>query len=100
MHAQIYVPPPDDESREQILRLELRKMPVQQGGVDLGRLTQATVGFSGAEIVAVCSEAAMLAIEEGADCLSEAHLAAAASEIKPQITRAMLDFYEQFAAKQ
>ncbi len=75
-------------------------MPVQEGGLDVARLTQLTCGFSGAEIVAVCSEAAMMAIEEGADCVSARHLEAAAAEVKPQITRSMLEFYENFAEKQ
>lgn len=75
-------------------------MPVHGDGLDASRLTRLTDGFSGAEIVAVCSEAAMLAIEEGSDCLSQRHLEAAAAEVKPQITQSMLDFYENFAQKQ
>lgn len=93
------MPPPDEESRAQILQIELRKMPVSSG-LDISRLTQLTSGFSGAEIVAVCSEAAMMAVEEGAEWLSQRLLEAAAAEVKPQITRSMLDFYENFADKQ
>ncbi len=91
------MPPPDDQSREQILRLELRKMPVEPG-VDFARLVELTRGFSGAEIVAVGSEAAMLAIEQDAQVLTQESLEAAARGITPQITAGMLDFYEKFAA--
>lgn len=95
---QIYVPPPDEQSREQILRIELRKMPVERD-VDLARLVALTAGFSGAEIVAVGSEAAMLAVEQDAPSLSQADLEAAARGIKPQITASMLEFYENYTAK-
>eukprot|EP01034_Spumella_vulgaris_P022298 gene22298-28414_t len=99
----IYVPPPDSLSREQILRIELRKMPVRDNPdgspLDLPRLVRLSEGFSGAEIVAVTSEAAMLAIEEDCTQLGEDHLLTAIAGIKPQITASMLQFYETFSAK-
>jgi hypothetical protein len=39
----------------------------------------------------------MLAIEEQQECLSYRHLAAAIQAVKPQITPAMLRFYENCA---
>lgn len=95
---QIYVPPPDDASRAQILQLELRKMPLE-GEFPYDALVQKTVGFSGAEIVGACSEAAMLAIEAGALYLRPEHLFAAIAAVKPQITETMLQFYRNCAAK-
>ncbi len=92
------MPPPDEQSREQILSIELRKMPLQQP-IDLPGLVAASAGFSGAELVAVCSEAAMLAIEQDRQFLSQEHLSAAVRGIKPQITAQMLEFYEDFAAR-
>ena len=95
---QIYVPPPDEGSRLQILQLELSKMPLQDE-IDLPALVQRTAGFSGAEIVGVCSEAAMLAIEAGEQYLRPEHLFAATAAVKPQITEEMLQFYQSCAAK-
>jgi SpoVK/Ycf46/Vps4 family AAA+-type ATPase len=94
---QIYVPPPDDESRLQILQLELRKMPLT-GNFNYPEMVVKTAGFSGAEVVAVCSEAAMLAIEEKSRCMRYEHMLTAIQEVKPQITPQMLQFYKSCAA--
>lgn len=95
--TQIYVPPPDEGSREQILKLELKKMPLQ-GEFDYAELVTLTAGFSGAEIVGACSEAAMLAIEEDCAFLHPRHLLTAVRSVKPQITETMLQFYKSCAA--
>lgn len=66
---------------------------------DLGMLVRLTEGFSGAEIVAACAEAAMLAIEEGRSTLSLSHLEAAIRAVQPQITAEMLQFYRTVATQ-
>lgn len=97
---QIYVPPPDEASREQILQLELVRMPSWELiPADLELLVRLTKGFSGAEIVAACAEAAMLAIEEGCNTLSLSHLEAAIRAVQPQITAEMLQFYRTVATQ-
>ena len=60
-------------------------------------------GFSGAELIAVCKDAALLALEEDESTASNQmprihmrHLLKSAGAHKPQITPAMLDFYESF----
>ena len=89
----VYVPPPDAASREAILRLEMKKMPVCDT-VDMSELVEVTEGFSGAEVVAVTTEAAMLAMDEEAGQVLPSHLRKALGDIKPQITAEMLHFYE------
>lgn len=64
--------------------------------IDLSVLVELTRGFSGAEVVAVSSEAALQALEENADTVSFHHIQAAARKMKPQITDDMLAFYENF----
>jgi len=91
------VPPPDDASRLQILQIELKKMPLE-GEFNYSELVQLTNGFSGAEMVGACSEAAMLAIEAQAQCLHYEHLLQAIRAVKPQITPTMLQFYKSCAA--
>jgi len=66
---------------------------------DMGLLVRLTEGFSGAEIVAACSEAAMLAIDEGRHTLSLTHLEAAIRAVQPQISAEMLHFYRTVAAQ-
>ncbi len=95
----IYVPPPDRESRMDILKLSLKKMPYEEGILDFGKLADLTEGFSGAEVVTICREAAMIAIErdlENASSIDMSHLSEAIGRWKPQITESMLSFYRNF----
>uniref|UniRef100_A0A915IP63 AAA+ ATPase domain-containing protein n=1 Tax=Romanomermis culicivorax TaxID=13658 RepID=A0A915IP63_ROMCU len=59
----IYIPLPDEPSRVQILRANLRKSPVSKD-VDLTFLARMTTGFSGADLTEICQRACKLAIRE------------------------------------
>lgn len=59
----IYIPLPDEPSRLQIFKANLRKTPIAKE-VDLGFLAKSTVGFSGADITEICQRACKLAIRE------------------------------------
>jgi proteasome regulatory subunit len=60
----IEVPEPDDEGREQILRIHSREMNLDED-VDLADLAGETEGFSGAELESLATEAGMFAIRDG-----------------------------------
>jgi AAA family ATPase len=91
----IYVPPPDAGSRLQILEGQLKRIPCAPG-LNYTDLVEKTRGFSGAEVVAVCNEAALAAIEEGREAVAAEHLMQAVAATKPQITPDVINFYEQF----
>lgn len=97
----IYVCPPDAESRRQIISSELCKLPTAQNlspsEVIISELVQLTDGFSGAEVVSVFSEAAMLAVDRDEQDLRKEHLITAIKNTVPQITPDMLDFYASIA---
>lgn len=59
----IYIPLPDENSRQSILEAQLRKSPVAPD-VDLALLAKHTQGFSGADLAEICQRAAKLAIRE------------------------------------
>uniref|UniRef100_F6VLN4 Transitional endoplasmic reticulum ATPase n=1 Tax=Ciona intestinalis TaxID=7719 RepID=F6VLN4_CIOIN len=59
----IYIPLPDEKSRIQILRANLRKSPVSKD-VDLNLMAKVTKGFSGADLTEICQRACKLAIRE------------------------------------
>uniref|UniRef100_A0A1W7R9G8 vesicle-fusing ATPase n=1 Tax=Hadrurus spadix TaxID=141984 RepID=A0A1W7R9G8_9SCOR len=59
----IYIPLPDEKSRQAILKANLRKSPVAKS-VDLGYIGKVTQGFSGADLTEVCQRACKLAIRE------------------------------------
>ncbi|MEM2240396.1 MAG: CDC48 family AAA ATPase [Candidatus Bathyarchaeia archaeon] len=57
----IYVPPPDEKTRLQILKIHTKNMPLDDD-VSLEKLAAMTEGYTGADIAAICREAAMNAI--------------------------------------
>ncbi|CAD6191510.1 unnamed protein product [Caenorhabditis auriculariae] len=59
----IYIPLPDEPSRLQIFKANLRKTPIAKE-VDLNFLAKNTVGFSGADLTEICQRACKLAIRE------------------------------------
>jgi len=59
----VYVPLPDQASREGILKAQLRKTPVA-GDIDMAFIASKTHGFSGADLGFVTQRAVKLAIKE------------------------------------
>jgi len=59
----IYIPLPDEKSRESILKSNLRKSPLAED-VDLTYLAKVTHGFSGADLTEICQRACKLAIRQ------------------------------------
>jgi len=59
----IYIPLPDEASRQSIFKANLRKSPVA-GDVDIDYLAKMTHGFSGADLTEICQRACKLAIRE------------------------------------
>lgn len=60
---EIAIPIPDRDGREQILEIHSRGMPLG-GDVDLDHLAEITHGFVGADLEALCREAAMSCLRE------------------------------------
>lgn len=59
----IYIPLPDEKSREAILKSNLRKSPLAKD-VDLNFVAKVTQGFSGADLTEICQRACKLAIRQ------------------------------------
>lgn len=59
----IYIPLPDEKSREAIFRANLRKSPVAKD-VDMNYIAKVTHGFSGADLTEICQRACKLAIRQ------------------------------------
>ncbi|XP_055949276.1 ribosome biogenesis protein SPATA5-like isoform X2 [Argiope bruennichi] len=98
----IYVPLPDIETREEILRLRMKNRTVSDD-LDFKCLALKTEGYSGAEIVNLCNEAAFQLLAEDMECQSPVftlqHMEKALKTIIPRTTKEMLDFYETFNTK-
>ncbi|MGC4117108.1 MAG: CDC48 family AAA ATPase [Myxococcales bacterium] len=65
------LPPPGEEDRAEIFAIHLRGKPLAEG-VDLKALAGRTAGFTGADIAAVCSRAAMSAVRRVVQAPEEA----------------------------
>lgn len=66
----IEFPLPDDEAREQILRIHAQNLRLEKGGIDFSQLVQSTRGATGAELKAIVTEAGMYAIRRSADAVN------------------------------
>ena len=60
---QIFIPPPDRDSREQILLIHTKDRPVEEG-VDFEKISTLCDGFSGADIKQITDEAAKIPWKE------------------------------------
>ncbi|XP_041515530.1 ATPase family protein 2 homolog isoform X4 [Microtus oregoni] len=96
----IYVPLPDAATRREILNLQFHSMPISNE-IDLDELVLQTETYSGAEIIAVCKEAALLALEEDikADRIMKKHFTQALSIVTPRIPESLMRFYEDYQEK-
>lgn len=94
----LYVGPPDKESAKEIFKIELQKI-AHASDVDTDVLAERAVGLSGAEVVAVCREAAILAMQEdtSAEQVEMRHFEAALKGYKPRITTEVIQFYKNYA---
>ena len=94
----IYVSLPDIEARKEIFRVHISKMRFEETSFDIDSLAAQTEGYSGAEIAAVCREAAMNALRQNppADKISQQHLYDALNIIKPRTSQSLLQWYETF----
>ncbi|MGZ4916657.1 MAG: CDC48 family AAA ATPase [Halobacteriota archaeon] len=107
----VYIPPPNASSRAQIFAIHLRGKPVAED-VDIEQLAAETEEYVGADIEAICREAAMLAlrdfirsdmtaeqVKEGVASvrITKAHLYAAINRVKPTASRDLLHQYEKIA---
>jgi len=59
----LYVPPPDRDSRVQIIKIHIKKKPLDDV-VDIEKLADQTEGYTGADIASLSSAAVMLALRE------------------------------------
>jgi transitional endoplasmic reticulum ATPase len=62
--------------------------------IDLREIAQFTKNFSGADLVALCREAGVLALRRGSDVISKADFGGAARLVRPSITKDVEDWYE------
>ncbi|CAJ0961475.1 unnamed protein product, partial [Mesorhabditis belari] len=98
----IYVGLPDEESRREIIELSLKTMNANNAiadDLDIDELVRRTDGYSGAEIVALCQTAAMIAMRESVhiQAVSWHHFTLSLRAIVPRTDKSLIDVYEKFS---
>jgi transitional endoplasmic reticulum ATPase len=90
----ILTPVPDKESRSKIFEVHTHKMPLE--GVDLHHLSDITEGYVGADIEAVCREAAILALREdiSSKIVKMEHFEEALKKVSQSVTKDVEKMYE------
>lgn len=91
------MPPPDLEARFKILNIHTSNKTLGSD-VDLRRLAEDTELFTGAELGALCREAATVALREdmSASVVFERHFQKVKNSFKPTLTRAEIESYSSF----
>jgi SpoVK/Ycf46/Vps4 family AAA+-type ATPase len=94
----LYVSLPDKDTRHAIIELQLKKMSAIDADIDTNLLAIRTDGYSGAEIVALCKNAAFLAMRDNLHSaqIESKHFEAALSIIVARTNRKTLEIYEKF----
>ena len=91
----ILTPAPDLKSRFEILKVHTEKMPLKD--IDLNVLAEKTENYVGADIEALCKEAAILALREDmkATEIKMKHFEKALEKVMPSVTKDVEKAYEE-----
>jgi len=96
----ILVGQPDTKALEQIYKIHMQNMPLAKD-VDTHKLAVTSEGYTGADIEAVCREAAMIAMRENIEVrkVKNTHFMKALETVRPSIDDEMISFYKEMTAK-
>jgi transitional endoplasmic reticulum ATPase len=92
----LLIPAPDRESRLEILKIHTKDMPLSRD-VSLEDFADKTVGYSGADIDALCREAAMIALRDDitAKEVRKLHFERAIGESRGSLTDDVIKYYKK-----
>ncbi|QUC65048.1 CDC48 family AAA ATPase [Nitrosopumilus sp. K4] len=88
----LYVPPPDEKGRLEIIKILTKKMPLAND-VKLQEIAVATQNYTGADLAALCREAAVHAMKNNASKITSSDFANSLKQIKPSITNEVDQWY-------
>jgi transitional endoplasmic reticulum ATPase len=88
----IFVSPPDEESRSDILLRVTSTMPISSD-IDFKKVASMTKGYSGADLVSLSRFAAINAIQNNSDIICNSNFEIALTVVKPSITPEVHSWY-------
>ncbi len=89
----MHIPPPDQASLRKILKIHSKGMPL--GKFDLESLADKMQNFTGADVEAVCREAALIAMRAEKKSVAKKHFEEAIARVRPTITPDMIEYYNK-----
>ncbi|RJV00383.1 MAG: AAA family ATPase [Candidatus Poseidoniales archaeon] len=89
----LHVPPPDRPAREAIMEIHSAGMPLST--FSMKDILTGMEGFTGADIEAVCREAALIAMRAGKKKVTKGHFEDAITRVRPTVTPDMLEYYSK-----
>ena len=93
----ILTPAPTEKARLEIFKVHTAAMPLATD-VDLRELAKKTEGYVGADIEALCREAAILALRHDVDTtvIAAKYFDEALKDVRPSVTKEIMEAYSQF----
>ena len=88
----LYVEPPDEKGRLEIIKILTKKMPLVND-VKLQEIAVATQNYTGADLAALCREAAVQAMRNNSSKISSQDFAKGLKQVKPSITKEVDQWY-------
>jgi transitional endoplasmic reticulum ATPase len=89
----LYVQQPDEKGRLEIIKILTDKMPLTTD-IKLQEIAVATHNYSGADLAALCREAAVHAMQNNSPKITSADFAAGLKNVKPSITKDVEQWYD------
>jgi transitional endoplasmic reticulum ATPase len=88
----LYVSHPDEKGRLEIIKILTKKMPLSND-VKLQEIAIATQSYTGADLAALCREAAIHAMKNKSSKISSHDFATSLKQVKPSITKEVDQWY-------
>ena len=88
----LYVSPPDEKGRLEIIKILTKKMPLSND-VKLQEIAIATQSYTGADLAALCREAAVHAMRNNSSKISSQDFATSLKQVKPSISKEIDQWY-------
>jgi transitional endoplasmic reticulum ATPase len=89
----VYIESPDENARLEIVKKLTSEMPLSEN-VDLAEVVKNTKGFSGADLEALCREAAVNTMRNKESLVDNSDFEKSLQLVKPSITKDVEDWYE------
>ncbi|HEY8110404.1 MAG TPA: AAA family ATPase, partial [Candidatus Nitrosotenuis sp.] len=88
----LYVQQPDEKGRLEIIKILTEKMPLSDD-VNLEEISVSTQNYTGADLVALCREAGVHAMQNNSAKIGSSDFSSALKKIKPSITKEVDQWY-------